>query len=212
MSSDRTTPRAPRDHDARRHDHAEIDRLTDDVLPDLISRLAASGLGEIDVREDDWRIRLRRPAAAPAVPAIPAARTDRSSDRAADRADRTDRADRPDRLPRAAGGPDASPSPAPGPRRVVATSPAVGVFQPRQDLRPGTRVRAGDRLGAVNLLGVPQDVVAPDDGIVVTTLVEAGEGVEYGQDLIVIEPGSRGRPGPDDGAADPAGSPAVSES
>lgn len=210
MTIDRTMPHPPRDENGRRRDHAEIDRLTDDVLPDLIGRLAASGLGEIDVREGNWRIRLRRPAA---TLAVPAARADRGSDRAADRPGRgSDRADRSGRAPRAAGAPDASMGAASGPRRVVATSPAVGVFQPRQDLRPGTRVRAGDRLGAVSLLGVPQDVVAPEDGIVVTTLVEAGEGVEYGQDLIIIEPAIRGRPGPEDGALDSTGSPAVSES
>ena len=49
------------------------------------------------------------------------------------------------------------------------------------------RVRAGDRLGAVDMLGVAQEVVAPMDGIVGTSLVEAGEAVEYGQDLVTIE-------------------------
>jgi biotin carboxyl carrier protein len=73
----------------------------------------------------------------------------------------------------------------------VATSPAVGVFQPGADLRTGARVRAGDRLAAVDLLGVPQEVLAPDDGIVLETLVAAGEGVEYGQELVVIEPAGR---------------------
>jgi biotin carboxyl carrier protein len=63
----------------------------------------------------------------------------------------------------------------------------VGIFQPRKDLTAGARVRAGDRLGAVDMLGVAQEVVAPMDGVVGTSLVEAGEAVEYGQDLIAIE-------------------------
>ena len=72
-------------------------------------------------------------------------------------------------------------------RRVVATSPAVGIFQPRHDARPGTRVRAGDRLGSVDVLGVAQEVVAPVDGVVGASLVEPGDAVEYGQELVVIE-------------------------
>jgi acetyl/propionyl-CoA carboxylase alpha subunit len=49
-------------------------------------------------------------------------------------------------------------------------------------------------VASVDLLGLPQDVVAPEDGVVVDTLVESGQGVEYGQELIVIEP-ARGRHG-----------------
>jgi biotin carboxyl carrier protein len=71
--------------------------------------------------------------------------------------------------------------------RSVATSPAVGIYQPRKDLTIGSRVRAGDRLGAVDMLGVGQEVVAPIDGVVGTSLVEPGEAVEYGQELIVVE-------------------------
>ena len=81
--------------------------------------------------------------------------------------------------------------PAPDAHRVVATSPAVGVFQPRAEMKPGTRVRHGERLGAVDMLGIPQEVVAPADGILGASLVEAGQAVEYGQDLIVIELAAR---------------------
>jgi biotin carboxyl carrier protein len=38
-----------------------ISRLVDDLLPALIARLDASGLGELEVRTDRWRIRLRKP-------------------------------------------------------------------------------------------------------------------------------------------------------
>jgi predicted deacylase len=71
--------------------------------------------------------------------------------------------------------------------RAIATSPAVGIFQPRSSTRAGTRVRAGDRIGSVDMLGVPQEVVAPTDGLVGASLVEPGDAVEFGQGLVVIE-------------------------
>ena len=37
------------------------------------------------------------------------------------------------------------------------------------------------------MLGIPQDVVAPSDGIVIGVIVEAGTVVEYGQELVHIE-------------------------
>jgi acetyl-CoA carboxylase biotin carboxylase subunit len=73
------------------------------------------------------------------------------------------------------------------PGRIVAKSPAVGIYQPRRDLAVGMRVRSGDRIGAVNVLGVNQDVVSPVDGIIGSSLAEAGEAVEYGQELVRIE-------------------------
>jgi biotin carboxyl carrier protein len=191
MPAEPHAPPPPRDAERRRHDHAEIHRLADSVLPDLMARLAASGLGELEVREDHWRIRLRRPA--PPRAGLP----DRPPDRSAERVERSTR-------PIAT---DAGPAPeAAGPGRVMATSPAVGVFQPRADIRPGARVRSGDRLGIVDLLGLPQDVVAPDDGTIVAILSEAGEGVEYGQDLVEIEPAPDNRYGTDaPGPTPPAG-------
>jgi biotin carboxyl carrier protein len=71
--------------------------------------------------------------------------------------------------------------------RVVATSPAVGVFLPRPEAKAGTRVRSGDRLGAIDMLGIAQEVVAPADGVVGARLVESGQTVEYGQELVIIE-------------------------
>ena len=43
-------------------DHAAIDRLASELLPALIAKLGATGLGELEVRQDGWRVRLRRPA------------------------------------------------------------------------------------------------------------------------------------------------------
>jgi len=187
--------RRPRDPETRARDHRQIDRLADDVLPELIGRLTASGLGEIEIREDDWRIRLRLPASPDGPGRGPARDRERTSDRggAADRQARSTTADTAlaQTRPATAGAGDHhgnGAAPAAAPARVIAVSPAVGIFQPNADLRAGTRVRQGDRLGTVDLLGLPQDVVAPEDGVVVDTMAEPGQGVEYGQDLVLIEP------------------------
>jgi acetyl-CoA carboxylase biotin carboxyl carrier protein len=162
-------------------DHAAIAGLAGDLLPALIAKLSASGLGEIEVREGAWKARLRKPARpggraggesyAGHAPAAPAAATVTSP------------AERPapeERRPRQEE-PEAEELP------ILATSPAVGVFYPRKDLVLGMQVRAGERIGAVDVLGVREEVVAPVDGIVGTSLVESGEPVEFGQGLVHIE-------------------------
>ncbi len=52
------TTRTPAQRSA---DHAAIERLAVQLLPALMAKLAATGLGELEVREGDWRVRLRRP-------------------------------------------------------------------------------------------------------------------------------------------------------
>ena len=170
----------------RAADHAAIDRLTAELLPALIAKLGATGLGELEVREGAWRVRLRRAGDVPksisgssgsSRERRPGERGSGSAERGSDRAARASH-----HLP--------VPVPATTARsegRNVATSPAVGIFRPRTDLSAGARVRSGDRLGAVDILGVAQDVLAPMDGIVGDRLAEPGEAVEYGQELVVIE-------------------------
>jgi acetyl-CoA carboxylase biotin carboxyl carrier protein len=192
VATDRRSP-APRRAQDRLDDHAAIDHLADDLLPALVAKLGASGLGEIEIREGTWRVRLRMPADGNAVAARRPA-SGRTGSRAADapHAERA-RADSP-----GAAGTGAVPgslstvtapasAPAVGPSRLVATSPAVGYFRPRGDLSAGTKVRAGDRIASVDVLGIGQDVVAPGDGLIGATLVEPGEPVEYGQAIIVLE-------------------------
>jgi biotin carboxyl carrier protein len=167
----------------RAADHAAIERLTDGLLPALVAKLGATGLGELEVREGTWRVRLRRPADAP--PRGDGAGTGRSK-----RRDRGDGGgDRSDGRERTAGRATTllDGTTARDDSRHVATSPAVGIYRPRTDLVAGTRVRAGDRLGAVDMLGVAQEVVAPADGLIGVSLAEAGDAVEYGQQLLVIE-------------------------
>ena len=56
-------PRPDRSDADRSADHAAIDRLSSELLPALIAKLGATGLGELEVREGSWRVRLRRPGA-----------------------------------------------------------------------------------------------------------------------------------------------------
>ena len=179
--------------EARDADHAAIDRLTDELLPALVAKLGATGLGELEIHEGPWRVRLRRPSGS----VLP------SGSRRRDRSDRSDSTgDRPaERASERSGRTGHHPSDGPSARsasRSVATSPAVGIYRPRTDLAAGTRVRAGDRLGAVDMLGIAQEVVAPVDGIVGASLAESGDAVEYGQELLVVE----FVPSPDRGRAD----------
>jgi biotin carboxyl carrier protein len=181
----------------RAADHAAIAGSIDELLPALIAKLGATGLAELEVRESGLRVRLRRPVDPPIGHDRRA--TDRvRGDRARGQAGAVPsghpagmtpvgpgRETRDGRDARPGGdGHDAARLDEP---RAVATSPAVGIYQPRPEARAGTRVRAGDRIGMVDMLGVPQEVVAPVDGLVGASLVEAGEAVEYGQELVVIE-------------------------
>jgi biotin carboxyl carrier protein len=208
---------AARDDAARAADHAGIGRLADALVPALIAKLGSLNVGELEVREGEWRIRLRRPAGA--GPEYGRRATDRPSRShpgheqhghapGAPEPHRAARPAQPAREPATNG--SGAPALAPvgpglgvdrrgpeGPaaavpvdgtaRATIATSPAVGVFQPGPKAVGGTRVRTGDRLGVVDMLGVPQEVVSPVDGIVVGVIVEAGTAVEYGQELIQLE-------------------------
>ena len=193
-----------RSAEERAADHAAIDHLATDLLPALVAKLGATGLGEIEVREGGWKVRLRRPAEAPTIGRRGTDRPSRTQPGhaghghppAALEGHRPAPSSNGSHWPElAAVGPGRGGDSGHGPERrasgdrhrVVATSPAVGIFQPRPDARAGTRVRAGDRIGAVDMLGVPLEVVAPVDGIIGASLVEGGQAVEYGQDLIVVE-------------------------
>lgn len=180
----------------READHASLARLSETLVPALVQKLNGSGLGELEVREGTWRIRLRRPSVGP-VAAAPARRPERP--RLA--AHGPERDARPGRA-----GATAPAAPAtveagdPDRARAIATSPAVGVFRP--GAVAGTRVQRGDRIAIVDLLGIPQDVVSPIDGTITDILVQAGEAVEYGEAIAAIEPDAEPRPDADDPAGE----------
>jgi biotin carboxyl carrier protein len=71
---------------------------------------------------------------------------------------------------------------------TVARSPGVGYFIPGPNLLVGQAVSRGDPLGAVDVLGIEQEVTVPKDGIIGRIHVEAGQAVEYGEALASINP------------------------
>jgi acetyl-CoA carboxylase biotin carboxyl carrier protein len=168
--------------------HQTIARLADELLPVLIARLGASGLGELEVRQDDWRVRIRQavdgkgeseaapmghPSAVKAVRGSSAARPESRSDKATGGEQPADITGRRER------------------GRVAITSPGVGYYQPRDGLIVGESVRGGDLLGHVDVLGVRHDVVAPQTGILAALTAQPGEAVEYGQPLARLDPEGR---------------------
>ncbi len=166
------------DDDARH----TIARLAADTLPRLIERMTRSELGELEVREDGWRIRLRRPVAMAADGADaagrPAMERPRTSTVGATTGAHSERASATGR---------GSHSARPDTTRGRVTSPAVGYFTARDGVSNGTTVVSGDVLGHVDVLGVRQEVVAPIDGVVRGLDVETGQAIEYGQRIARIE-------------------------
>jgi acetyl-CoA carboxylase biotin carboxyl carrier protein len=152
-----------------------IARLADEVLPVLIARLEASTLGELEVREDGWRVRLRRPLHrnGNALAPVPT-RAGTAVEVVAEPASAAQRAERHER------------------ERTQLTSPAVGYFVPRDGLSVGVSLRGGDVIGHIDVLGVQQEVVMPEDGILARIDVEPGQAVEYGQPIARLEPEARG--------------------
>lgn len=77
---------------------------------------------------------------------------------------------------------------------VVIHAPAVGMFHlahrgfPEGTPRVGDQVQAGQIIGTLELMHVPNDLVSPVSGAIEALPTEDGAGVEYGQPLLVILP------------------------
>ncbi|MBL8697648.1 MAG: acetyl-CoA carboxylase biotin carboxyl carrier protein [Alphaproteobacteria bacterium] len=145
-------------------------------LKALIDLAAASQLGELDVTENGYRIRIRRTtggASAEAPAPLPAAQAE----------------------PRVAGAavrPAARPSRAAPSREHVVVSPMYGIFHraPSPDsppfVAPGGAVRRGQKLCLLEAMKVFNVIEADVDGTIAEILVENGQEVELGQGLFRI--------------------------
>ncbi len=70
------------------------------------------------------------------------------------------------------------------PSTLAITSPLVGIFRP--SVTTGESVQPGQSIGAIEALGMPSSVDAPQGGTVEELLVRAGTPVEYGQPLLIL--------------------------
>jgi len=139
------------------------------LIRDLAALLTETDLTEIEVEQDDFRIRVARERAySVAVPA-PAPH-----------------APQPAAAPAAA---PASKEPAAG----TVTSPMVGTayHAPEPGAKPfvevGSKVTVGQTLLIVEAMKTMNPIASPSVGTVVEILVEDGQPVEYGEPLIVIQ-------------------------
>lgn len=140
-----------------RHDEG-IERA-ERLIPELSARLRRHGLGEIEVRDGDLRLR------------VTAGRALQQADAPTPVADERE-----------------APAEAQTPGTDPVASPGVGYFLYADGLGPGLEVTAGDVIGHVEVLGVRHDVRVPADGTIRNLVAETGEAVEYGQTLVELEP------------------------
>jgi biotin carboxyl carrier protein len=78
----------------------------------------------------------------------------------------------------------AASAPAVEPHSLAITSPLVGIFH--ASVATGDILQPGQSIGAVEALGMPTTVEAPQPGTVEELLVHDGSPVEYGQPLLVL--------------------------
>ena len=157
-------------------------------------------LTQIEVRQGDFVLRVRRSSAAPAPPrALPAPLTPPLSARK----NGTEPASpRVETVPAIAGGNAAaftSLLPLPAEKAAEAATPVtaslVGVFHAgRAPLAPGDRVAKGQAVGQIEAMRLMNDVSAPVEGVVAAVHVEEGQPVEYGQALFEIVPAGAAAP------------------
>jgi biotin carboxyl carrier protein len=74
-------------------------------------------------------------------------------------------------------------------QQIVISSPAVGVFRAAKvPLKIGDEVGKKALLGAVETLNIPTELYAAQSARVVEILAVDGQGVEWGQPLLVLDP------------------------
>jgi acetyl-CoA carboxylase biotin carboxyl carrier protein len=136
-------------------------------IRELIAVMRESGVSELSVELPQFKVSLRREAGA---------------------------ADLPDAFapePIVAANP-AAPHAGHAPTLLPVMAPMVGIFRAATEqgrkVAVGDSVAAGQVIGAIEAMKVPNDIPAPVSGIVREVLASDGAPVEYGQPLMLIEP------------------------
>ena len=154
----------------------EINEIKDIALQ-LMDALASKKLGEVSIKAEGVKIRVKASAPAPVIAAAPAASPAPAAQSAAPAA-------------------SAEPETAPAddiPAGTQVKSPLVGTFysSPSPDEPPfvlaGQEVKEGDTLCIIEAMKVMNEIKAPCSGKVVRIMAQPGDLVEYNQLLCVIE-------------------------
>lgn len=146
--------------------------LNMELLHQLVNLVRDARISELTLRVGDWRVTIRKGAPLSAPPSSSTAR-------------------------RAAGG-DQSDEVAhpPSPSYVPIVSSWVGIVRRQHNGKPlvqvGDTVRKGQTVCWIDALGVRNEVRAPESGRIVEIFVEDGQSVEFGQQLMLLEPHDRG--------------------
>lgn len=142
-----------------------------DTVREVAQLLSETGLSEISLQSTGEgpvsRLTLRRAAPAIVVAPVGAATPAVSEDAATET-------------------PGETPA---GPQLLHITATAVGVFRAaKPPLEIGDEVKRKQLVGVVEALKVPIELYAPENARVVEVLVTEGQGVEWGQTLLILEP------------------------
>ncbi len=148
----------------------------------LVELMNEHDLAEIDLRQGEQRLRLRRGPDAPLITAMPAAAPATVAPATV--------APAPAQVPAAT--PAAAP-PATEASGTVIKSPMVGTFYPSSSPESAPYVNVGDQVGPdtticiIEAMKVFNEIPAECSGKITAVLVEAGAAVEFGQPLFRIE-------------------------
>ena len=144
--------------------------IDQDLIRDLAALLKETDLSEIELEQDDWRIRIARSVGGDAVVMRPAA---------APAAPVAEEAAAADIDP--AKNPGAVPSPMVG-TAYLASAPGASPF-----VEVGAHVSEGQTLMIIEAMKTMNHIPAPRAGKVTAVLVEDGQPVEFGEPLMIIE-------------------------
>ncbi|MFV0321001.1 MAG: acetyl-CoA carboxylase biotin carboxyl carrier protein [Alphaproteobacteria bacterium] len=162
----------------------EKDLTTSEFIRELAKIIEESGLTEIEIERDDIQIRLAKEIQITQVAAAPVQMPAPSSAF-------TPAAAATNEASAAATPAEVVPSPENHPG--VISAPMVGIVYTKPDpdtddfVSVGTRVNEGDTLLLIEAMKVFNPIKAPRSGTVKQIFVEAGEPVEFGSPLLIIE-------------------------
>jgi len=143
--------------------------IDQDLIRDLAALLKETDLSEIELEQDDWRIRIARSAPGEAVVMRPAAAPAGTAEEAS--GGDIDPADNP----------GAVPSPMVG-TAYMASAPGAAPF-----VEVGAQVSEGQTLMIIEAMKTMNHIPAPRAGKIAAVLVEDGQPVEFGEPLMIIE-------------------------